>query len=316
LISRRHIVPISHSQDTPGPMTRTVRDAALLLTVMAGTDPQDPATAEADMRREDYAARLTSDALQGQRLGVLRFASGFGTDEPFEEALRTLRALGATLVEIEQFAGRQEIARNELIVLLTELKHGINAYLAATPPAVTTRTLAELIAFNEAHADVEMPFFGQTLFERAEATKGLDSQEYRRAREISLRMAGELGIDRLLAEHDVVALVGPTMPAAWLIDAVHGDVITSGGAGSLPAVAGYPHLTVPMGHVRGLPVGLSFIGPKWSDGLILALGYAYEQASQKRIEPRFLDAIESHPDVARRLEPAVRVSASSRRPHL
>lgn len=306
LVSRRHIVPISHSQDTAGPMTRTVRDAALLLTAMAGTDPEDPATVEADMRREDYAARLTADALQGQRVGVMRFASGFGTDEPFEEALRTLRAQGAVLVEIEQLPGRQEIARNELTVLLIELKHDLNAYLATTPPAVTTRTLADLIAFNAAHADVEMPFFGQSFFEQAQAMPGIDSDRYRRARDVSLRMAGVEGIDRLLDEHDVVALVGPTVAAAWLIDTVHGDMIAGSGAGGLAAVAGYPHLTVPMGHVRGLPVGLSFIGPKWSDGLILALGFAYEQASQKRIEPRFLDAIEAQPDVARHLAPSVR----------
>jgi len=306
LISRRHIVPISHSQDTAGPMTRTVRDAALLLTAMAGTDLQDPATAEADARREDYASRLTPDALQGQRLGVLRFASGFGTDEPFEEALRTLRSQGATLVDIIAFPGRQEIGRNELTVLLTEFKHDLNAYLATTPPTVRTRTLADLIAFNEAHADVEMPFFGQDIFEQAEATAGINTDVYRNARAISLRLAGEEGIDRLLAEHDVVALVGPTVSAAWLIDSVHGDVVRGGGAGSLPAVAGYPHLTVPMGDVRGLPVGLSFIGPKWSDGLILSLGFAYEQASGKRIEPSFPESIETLPDVARHLEPAVR----------
>lgn len=306
LISRRHVVPISHSQDTAGPMTRTVRDAALLLTVMAGTDPEDPATAEADRYREDDVARLTADALRGQRIGVLRFASGFGTDEPFGEALETLRAQGAILVDIGVFPGRQEIARNELIVLLTELKHGLNAYLATTPPAVTTRTLADVIAFNVAHADVEMPFFGQNLFIQAQATAGIESEEYRRAREISLQMAGTDGIDRLLARYDVVALVGPTVPAAWPIDTVHGDVSRGGGAGGLAAAAGYPHLTVPMGDVRGLPVGLSFIGPRWSDGLILALGYTYEQASQKRIEPRFVDSIESLPDVARHLAPAIR----------
>ncbi|HEU4617393.1 MAG TPA: amidase [Gammaproteobacteria bacterium] len=306
LISRRHIVPISHSQDTAGPLTRTVRDAALLLTAMAGTDPQDPATAEADWRREDYAARLTPDALQGKRIGVLRFASGFGTDEPFEEALRTLRAQGATLVEIATFSGMQAIGRNEFTVLLAELKQDLNAYLATTPPAVKTRTLAALIAFDEAHADVEMPFFGQDIFEQAEATTGIDTDAYRAAREIGLRLAGTEGIDRLLSEYEVVALVGPTAPAAWLIDSVHGDVITSAGAGSLPAVAGYPHLTVPMGQVRGLPVGLSFIGPKWSDGLILSLGYAYEQASQKRVEPRFLESIDAQPEVARHMEPAAR----------
>ncbi len=306
LISRRHIVPISHSQDTAGPMTRTVRDAALLLTAMAGTDLQDAATAEADQHREDYAARLTRDALQDQRIGVLRFASGFGTDEPFAEALRTLREQGATLIEIAYFPGWQQIGRNEFIVLLTELKHNLNAYLATTPPAVETRTLGELIAFNEAHADVEMPFFGQNFFEQADSTTGIDTDAYRRAREVSLRMAGAEGIDRLLIEHDAVALVGPTASAAWIIDSVHGDLINSGGAGSLAAVAGYPHLTVPMGHVRGLPVGLSFIGPKWSDGLILALGYAYEQAAQKLIEPRFVEAVEAQPEVARHLAPAMR----------
>jgi amidase len=306
LISRRHIVPISHSQDTAGPMTRTVRDAALLLAAMAGTDPQDPATAEADQHREDYAARLTLDALQGKRIGVLRFASGFGTDEPFEEALRTLGAQGATLVEIRKFSGMPEIRRNELILLFADLKHDLNAYLATTPPAVKTRTLAGLIAFDEAHADAEMPFFGQDVFELAEATTGIDTDAYRAAREISLRMARAEGIDRLLGENDVVALVGPTMPAAWLIDSVNGDLITSAGAGSLPAVAGYPHLTVPMGQVRGLPVGLSFIGPKWSDGLILSLGYAYEQASQKRLEPHFLQSIDAETEAPRHLEPGGR----------
>src|SRR5690606_26279720 len=174
-------------------------------------------------------------------------ASGFGTDEPFEEALRTLRSQGATLVDIIAFPGRQEIGRNELIVLLAEFKHDLNAYLATTPPTVTTRTLADLIAFNEEHADVEMRFFGQDIFEQAEATAGVDTTACRNGRETGRRMAGEEGIDRLLAEHDVVALVGPTVSAAWLIDSVHGDVVRGGGAGSLPAVAGYPHLTVPMG---------------------------------------------------------------------
>src|SRR5690606_20893414 len=269
-------------------------------------DPEDPATAEADRYREDYVARLTADALRGQRIGVLRFASGFGTDEPFGEALETLRAQGAILVDIGVFPGRQEIARNELIVLLTELKHGLNAYLATPPPAVTTRTLADVIAFNVAPADVEMPFFGQHLFMQAQATAGIESAETVRARAASLQMEGTDGLGRRLSRYDVVALVGPTGRAACPIDTVHGDVSRGGGAGGLAAAAGYPHLTVPMGDVRGLPVGLSFIGPRWSDGLILALGYTYEQASQKRIEPRFVDSIESLPDVARHLAPAIR----------
>jgi amidase len=219
-----------------------------------------------------------------------------------------LRAQGAELVEITEFPAsqRQEINRNELIVLLAELKQDMNAYLATLPPNVRTRTLADLIAFNREHAETEMALFGQDLFEQAEATQGLND-DYRRARETSLRLAGAEGIDRMLREHNVVALVAPTRPAAWIIDAVHGDVSPGGGiAGSLAAVAGYPHLTVPMGQLRGLPVGLSFIGPRWSDALILSLGYAYEQAAPRRIEPRLIGSIEESEEVAPHLRPAAR----------
>jgi amidase len=303
LVSRTHVVPISHSQDTPGPMTLNVRDAALIMNAIAGSDPADPATAEADARRTDYTAALRSDALRGQRIGVMRFSAGFGTDAPFEAALDALRAQGAELVEIREFQGRQEIGRNELIVLLAELKHDLNAYLATLPEAVRTRTLEQLIAFNAAHRDAEMPLFTQDLFEQAQATADLDDA-YRTARETSLRLAGPEGIDRMLRENNVVALVAPTRPAAWLIDTVHGDTSPGGGpAGSLAAVAGYPHLTVPMGQVRGLPVGLSFIGAKWDDARILAFGYSYEQASHARIEPRLLESIEASDEVAPHLRP-------------
>jgi amidase len=302
LVSRTYVVPISHSQDTPGPMTLNVRDAALVLNAIAGTDPADAATAEADQRRVDYTAALRPDALHGVRLGVMRFAAGFGTDAVFEAALATLRAQGAELVEIREFTGRQEIGRNEIIVLLAELKQDLNAYLATLPPAVRTRTLADLIAFNQTHADVEMPLFTQDLFEQAQATAGLD-EAYRTARETSLRLAGPEGIDRLLRENNVIALVGPTRPAAWLIDAVLGDQSPGGGGGNLAAVAGYPHLTVPMGQIRGLPVGISFIGPKWSDALVLSLGYAYEQASHARFAPLYLPSIEESDEVAPHLRP-------------
>lgn len=304
LVSRTHIVPISHSQDTAGPMTRTVRDAALVLGAIAGSDPADPATAEADRRREDYVARLDPEALRGARIGVMRFASGFGTDAAFGQALQTLRDQGAVLVDIAEGPNRGEIGQNEFTVLMAEFKADLNAYLATTPPSVTTRSLSEIIAFNGDHADVELALFGQDLFERAQATEMDDA--YRTARATSLRLAGAEGIDRLLREHDVVALVGPTMPPAWLIDSVHGDQYPGAGAGGLAAVAGYPHLTVPMGAVRGLPVGLSFIGPKWSDGRILALGFAFEQASQRRIEPRLIDSIEESEEVQRHLRPARR----------
>jgi amidase len=306
LVSRTHVVPISHSQDTAGPMTRTVRDSALVLSAIAGSDPADPATAEADRYRRDFAAGLAADSLRGKRLGVMRFASGFGTDPAFEAALQVLRAQGATLVEIKEFKGRGEIGQNEHKVLLTELKADLNAYLATTPASVRTRTLADIIAFNAAHADTELALFGQETFEEAQAMKGLDDPDYRKARETSLRLAGAEGIDKLLRDNNVIALIGPTMPPSWPIDAVNGDQISGGGGGSLAAVAGYPHLTVPMGQVKGLPVGLSFIGPKWSDQLILSLGYAYEQASLKRVEPRFLRSIEESPEIAPHLRPATR----------
>jgi amidase len=306
LVSRTHVVPISHSQDTPGPFARTVREAAMVLTAMAGTDPLDAATKEADRRKTDYAAALSVTALQGTRIGVMRFASGFGTDPAFEEALSTLRAQGATLVEIKEFAGRDKIGENEFKVLLTELKADLNAYLATTPPTVRTRTLADVIAFNRQNADRELGLFGQETFEEAEKTKGLKDPEYISARALSLQLAGRDGIDRLLREHNVTALVGPTMPPAWVIDSVNGDQIAGGGAGGLAAVAGYPHLTVPMGHVKGLPVGLSFIGPKWADAMILSLGYAYEQASRKLVVPQFLNSIEESKPVAPLLEPLSR----------
>ena len=302
LVSRSRIVPISESQDTAGPMTRTVRDAALVLSAIAGSDAADPATKEADDRRRDYAAGLSDQALAGKRIGVLRFATGFGTNEAFEEALATLRAQGATLVDIDKFEHRAEMGRNEFTVLLTEFKADLNAYLATTPASVRTRTLADVIAFNEANRERELALFGQDIFEQAEKTEGLDDPEYKKARETSFRLAGPEGIDKMLKDNDVVALISPTVAAAWLIDTVHGDQYPGGGAGSLAAVAGYPHLTVPMGTVKGLPVGLSFIGPKWSDQLILSLGYDYEQASQKRVEPRFLRSIEESPEVAPHLE--------------
>ena len=302
LVSRTHVVPISHSQDTPGPMTATVREAAALLTAIAGSDPADAATAEADRRKADYAAQLEANALRGQRIGVMRFAAGFGTDAAFETALAVLRERGAILVDIKAFDD-EGIGRNEFTVLLTELKVGLAKYLQGSPAPIRVRTLADVIAFNQAHMTREMPLFGQETFERAEKTKGLDDPAYKKARQASFRAAGPNGIDKLLKDHRVVALVGPTMPPAWKIDAVNGDQISGGGAGGLAAVAGYPHLTVPMGLVKGLPVGLSFLGPKWSEARILSLGYAYEQARGPFPAPRFLRSIEESPNIAPHLQP-------------
>jgi amidase len=297
LVSRTHIVPISHSQDTAGPMTASVREAAELLTAIAGTDPADPATRDADNHRRDYAAALDQSSLQGKRIGVMRFASGFGTDAAFETALALLRQQGAILVDIRKFDDKA-IGKNENAVLMTELKADMAKYLKSSPAAIPARTLAGLIAFDQAHEKQEMALFGQETFLRAEKTKGLDDPAYKKAREISFKAAGPNGIDKLLKDNRVVALVGPTMPPAWMIDVANGDQISGGGAGSLAAVAGYPHLTVPMGLVKGLPVGLSFIGPKWSEQLLLNLGYAYEQARGRFPTPKFYHSIEESPEIA------------------
>ena len=301
LVSRTHIVPISASQDTAGPMAATVGEAAALLTVIAGSDPADAATAEADRRKLDYAARLDANSLRGKRIGVMRFASGFGTDAAFEMALATLRAKGAILVDIKKFDD-SAIGDNELNVLLTEFKAGLNDYLRGSPATIPVRSLADVITFNQANMKQEMPLFGQELFEQAQKTKGLSDPAYKRARSVSFRAAGPNGIDRLLRDYRITALVGPTMPPAWKIDAVNGDQIAGGGAGSLAAVAGYPHLTVPMGLIKGLPVGLSFIGPKWSDALMLSLGYAYEQARGPFPAPKFYPSIEASAQLAPALQ--------------
>ena len=305
LVSRTHIVPISHSQDTAGPMTATVREAAELLTVIAGGDPQDSATRDADKHKRDYAASLDANSLRGKRIGVMRFASGFHTDAAFETALALLRQRGATIVDIKKIDGfdDDEAGATEQKVLLTEFKTGIAKYLKSSPAPIPVRTLAGVIAFNEGNARSEMSLFAQDTFEKALKTKGLSDPAYKKARAASFRAAGPNGIDKLLKQYRVVALVGPTMPPAWKIDAVNGDQISGGGAGSLAAVAGYPHLTVPMGLIKGLPVGLSFIGPKWSEQLLLNLGYAYERARGPFPRPKFYPSIEESPEIAPLLQP-------------
>ena len=305
LVSRTHVIPISHSQDTPGPMAASVREAAALLTAIAGNDPADAATREADSHKEDYTAALNFGALRGARIGVMRFASGFGTEAAFETALAVLREQGAVLVDIRKIENfdDDEVGANEFTVLLTELKADLGDYLKSSPAPIPVRSLADVIAFNKANMAREMPLFGQETFERAEKTKGLADPAYKKARAASFRMASG-AIDGLLKKHRLDALVGPTMPPAWKIDAVNGDQISGGGAGGLAAVAGYPHLTVPMGLVKGLPVGLSFIGPKWSDALMLRLGYAYEQGRGPFPTPQFHRSIEESPAIAPHLEPA------------
>ena len=305
LISRSRIVPISHSQDTAGPIAADVSTAARVLTAIAGTDPDDPATKDADAHISDYYAALKPDALNGARIGVLRFATGWSapTDKVFEQALSVLKAQGATLVDISELKDREKMGEAETLVLITELKVDLNNYLATTPESVKTRTLADLIGFNESHADRELSLFGQEMFVKAQATKGLDDPAYQTARASSLRLAGRDGIDVILAKDHLDALVCPTVAPAWKIDAANGDQIGGAGAGGLAAIAGYPHLTVPMGNVVGLPVGLSIIGPAWSEARLISYGYAYEQAAKIKLKPRFLRSIEGTEPIAPLLEP-------------
>lgn len=288
LIPRTHIVPISATQDTAGPMTLTVTDAALMLTVMAGSDPSDPATAEADARKTDYARALDPDALQGKRIGVARFLAGYHgpTDAVFEQALEELKEAGAVLVDLESFPARSQMSGAEFTILLAEFKAGLDAYLATTPAAVTTRTLEDVIAFNAA-TPAELAFFDQDLFEQAAKAPALTEKTYLDARATAKRLAGKEGIDRFLADNNIVAIVAPTGGPAWTTDLVTGDHFL-GSASALAAVSGYPHITVPMGQVRDLPVGLSFFGAAWSEETLLGLAFAYEQRAKARKTPGFL----------------------------
>ena len=296
LVSRTHIVPISHSQDTAGPITTTVEDAARVLTVIAGTDPLDPATAEADAHLWDadgilrtFEDQLDRGSLRGARIGVMRFllpSYSPETREVFERSLQVMRDAGAVIVDIDAPpADWRNIGTWELQVLMSELKVDLNAYLASTDPAqVKTRTLADLIAFNTAEPR-ETVLFGQELFLRAEATTGLEDPVYVNARASSLRAAGPEGIDKMMADNAVAALIAPTTSRAWTNDREDEDNM-QGSASRLAAVAGYPHLTVPMGFDRGMPVGISFMAGKWEDAKVLSLGYAFEQLTHARRAPQ------------------------------
>jgi amidase len=295
LIPRTHVVPISHSQDTPGPMTTSVADTARLLTVMAGGDARDPATADADRHKQDYAKALNPGALKGARIGVLRFAIGDepGTAKAFKTALVQLKLAGAILIDVKEPANHEKMGQYEQTILITELKQDLNAYLASTPRNVAVRDMAALIAFDNAHADKELPWFGHEFFDQAQMSKGYDDSDYRKAVAEARRLAGADGVDKMLADDHLDALVAPTGGPSWRTDLIAGDHFVGGGAGSYPAIAGYPHLTVPMGQVHGLPVGLSFIGAKWDEAKLIGFGYAFEQATHARRLPKFLPAPET-----------------------
>ncbi|HSF12621.1 MAG TPA: amidase [Erythrobacter sp.] len=280
IVSRTHVVPISSTQDTAGPMTRTVHDAALLLTAIAGEDKADPVTLTAK-RVGDYTAGLETASLKGVRIGVMRKQAGNREDLKaiFNAALADLERAGAVLVDIE-FDPNPQMYGDSFTVLMFELREEMGKYLASIPAfkdGETPRSLADLIAFNKANADTEMRWFGQELFELAETTT--DRAAYETARANAVRIAGAETLDKLLAENNVQFLVAPTREAAWVTDLVNGDNFNgSVGFGSPSAIAGYPHLTVPMGDIEGLPVGLSIMGAKWEDHAVLKAGRAYEKA--------------------------------------
>jgi amidase len=287
LVSRSGIIPIAHSQDTAGPMTRSVADAALLLSAIAGVDPQDAATREGQGKAIDYAGSLRKDGLQGKRIGVCRnfFGSSPAIDAVIEKELAVLKAQGATLVDVE-LPNSDKYNDSELEVLLSEFRPDLESYLSGYAPHAPVKTMADVIAFNDKHAARELQHFGQEHLVAAQKKAGLDDKTYREALANNHKFSREEGIDKIMREQKLDALVAPTGGTAWLTDYINGDHY--GGSFSSPAaVAGYPHVTVPAGYVHGLPVGISFVGGAWSEPALIAMAYAYEQASQRRRAPSF-----------------------------
>ncbi len=297
LVSRAGVIPIAHSQDTAGPMTRCVADAAVLLTILAGSDPQDAATALADQRKTDYTGALTRSGLQNKRIGVVRSqvnACGQLVAAVIESQLEILRGQGAVLVEVSEIPNAAKYGDSELTVLLYELKSDMARYLAQYAPTSGLQSLADLIAYNQQHAAREMPFFGQEHFINAQSKGDLKSQEYLDALANNHRYSRQEGIDQVLQEHRLDALVAPTGGPAWLTDFINGDAYGASFT-SAAAVAGYPHITVPCGFVEGLPVGLSFVAGAWAESALFAMAYAYEQASLQRRPPTYARSVNLRP---------------------
>lgn len=297
-VSRSGIIPISYSQDTAGPMARTVADAAILLEAMSGRDPRDPATTVAGAAASfDHRAALEGGALKGARIGVARkryFGYSPATDRLMAAAIARLKELGAVIVDPADIATAGQLDDCELEVLLYEFKAGLNKYLGTLPPSAPVRSLSDLIAFNEREKAREMPYFGQEILELSQKKGPLTDPAYRRAHATCRNRARALGIDATIARFRLDAIVAPTGSPAWPTDLVNGDHFL--GASSTPAaVAGYPSITVPAGEVYGLPVGMSFIGSAWSEARLVALAYAFEQATKHRRAPRFLTTADLEP---------------------
>jgi amidase len=293
LVSRAGIIPISATQDTAGPMCRTVTDAALVLAAIQGADPRDSATRAAGARAPGgYVDQLRPDGLKGARLGVVR--KGFGlpssVDPVLAEAIAALKHAGAVIVDPADIPHIAKLSDPETLILDFEFKAGIAAYLATRGPGFPMKTLADLIAFNSANHEKEMPWFGQEIFERSVKKGPLTDPKYRAAVATCRRLSRTEGIDAVMAAHRLDALIGITAGPSWPTDLVNGDRYT-GGSSTPAAVAGYPHVTVPAGWVHGLPIGLSFFGKAWSEGTLIRYAFAFEQATKARRAPQFLPAL-------------------------
>jgi amidase len=295
LVSRRGIVPIAHSQDTAGPMTRSVADAAILLDAIAGSDSADPATGEADARRTGFRAALDEATLRGRRIGVVRDHGGGAGEESkaiLDAAVVTLKAQGAEIVDPVALPRSSDYSDDELAVLLFELRADLGEYLRERGTA-TVSSLADVIAFNQREAAVEMPWFGQELFLQAERNGGVKPAEYLAKRERIRRLAGPQGIDRALAAGRLDALVAITCGPAWVSDLVYGDNPGVSCSSSPAAIAGYPSASVPAGFVDGLPVGVSFTAGAWQDARVLAIAHAFERAHAARKPPTYRASVDS-----------------------